>query len=103
MNGSELYATKYTDPGNQSKSTTTYPVSRATMDLINSDSNIVETAKQALWARYNTDQRNGTLNDQLSNSAEAADNVEAGIEAQIQKQKELRENYLEALNGATKY
>ena len=101
MNGSELYAAKYTDPGNQTKSTPTYPVSKETMDLINSDSNIIETAKQALWARYNTDQRNGTVNSQLNNhSEEATDNVETGIQEQIQKQKELRENYLEALNGS---
>ena len=100
MKGSELYATKYTDPGNQAKSTTTYPVSKETMDLINNDNNIVETAKNALWARYNTDQRNGNVNTNLNKyTEESADNVEAGIEEQIQKQKELRENYLEALNG----
>lgn len=104
MKGSELYATKYTDPGNQTKSTPTYPVSKETMDLINSDSNIIETAKQALWARYNTDQRNGNVNNQLNNySEESADNVEAGIQEQIQKQKELRESYLEALNGSTDF
>lgn len=100
MKGSELYATKYTDPGNQAKSTTTYPVSKETMDLINNDNNIVETAKNALWARYNTDQRNENVNTNLNKyTEESADNVEAGIEEQIQKQKELRENYLEALNG----
>ena len=48
MKGSELYATKYTDPGNQAKSATTYPVSKETMEIINNDSNIVETAKKAL-------------------------------------------------------
>lgn len=100
MKGSELYATKYTEPGNQEKSKTTYPVSKETMDLINSDENIVEKAKQALWSRYNTDQRNGNVNNNLNNySDESADNVEKSIEEQIQKQKELRENYLEALNG----
>lgn len=100
MKGSELYATEYTDPGNQVKSTPTYPVSKETMDLINSNPNIVETAKQALWARYNTDQRNGNVNNQLNKySEENSDNVEAGIEEQIQKQKELREQYLESLSG----
>ena len=100
VKGSELYATKYTDPGNQAKSTPTYPVSKETMDLINNDSNIVETAKNALWARYNTDQRNGNVNNNLNkNTEDSADNVEKGIEDQIQKQKELRQNYLEALSG----
>ena len=102
MKGSELYATKYTDPGNQAKSATTYPVSKETMEIINNDSNIVETAKKALWSRYNTDQRNGNVNNNLNKySEESADNVETGIEEQIQKQKELRENYLESLNGGT--
>ena len=102
MKGSELYATKYTDPGNQAKSKTTYPVSKETMDLINNDENIIETAKKALWARYNTDQRNGNVNSNLNNySEESTDNVEKGIEEQIQKQKELRQNYLEALSGGT--
>lgn len=101
MKGSEIYASKYTDPGNQEKSTPTYPVSRNTMDLINSNPNIVETAKQALWARYNADQRNGSVNSQLNNySAESVDSVETGIQEQIQKQKQLRQEYLEALNGA---
>lgn len=102
MKGSELYATKYTDPGNQAKSATTYPVSKETMEIINNDSNIVETAKKALCSRYNTDQRNGNVNNNLNKySEESADNVETGIEEQIQKQKELRENYLESLNGGT--
>ena len=72
------------------------------MELINNDSNIVETAKNALWARYNTDQRNGNVNNNLNKySEESADNVETGIEEQIQKQKEMRQNYLESLNGST--
>ena len=102
MKGSQLYATKYTDPGKQAKSTPTYPVSKETMDLINNDSNIIETAKNALWARYNTDQRNGNVNSNLNKyTEESADSVESGIEEQIQKQKEMRQNYLEALNGGT--
>lgn len=102
MKGSELYATKYTDPGNQEKSTPTYPVSKETMDLINSNPNIVETAKQGLWARYNTDQRNGNVNNQLTRyTDQAADSVENGIKEQIEKQKELREKYLESLSGSS--
>lgn len=102
MKGSQLYAAKYTDPGNQEKSTPTYPVSRETMELINNDDNIVDTAKKALWARYNENQRNGNVNSNLNkNSEDAADSVESGIEEQIQKQKEMRQNYLEALNGGT--
>lgn len=102
MKGSELYATKYTDPGNQDKAKTTFPVSRETMELINADPNVINEARNALWARYNTDQRNGNVNNQLNNySEEQADNVEQGIQEQIQKQKELREKYLEALNGSS--
>lgn len=102
MKGSEMYATRYTDPGNQAKSTPTYPVSRETIDLINSNPNIVETAKQALWARYNVDQRNGTVNSQLNNNTEQGkESVETEIKSKIQKQKEMRQKYLESLNGST--
>lgn len=102
MKGSQLYATKYTDPGNQEKAKTTYPVSKETMELIESDDNIIDTAKKALWSRYNTDQRNGNVNNNLNKySDESADNVESGIEEQIQKQKEMRQNYLDALNGGS--
>ncbi len=102
MTGAELYASRYTDPGNQQKATPTYPISRETMELINTNPNVVNEAKNALWARYNADQRNGNVNNQLNNySAESSDNVETGIQEQIQKQKQLRQEYLEALNGAT--
>lgn len=104
MNGSELYATKYSDPGNQEKSVPTYPVSQAVLSLINDTSgdgkNILETAKQALWNRYNVNQRNQVVQPQLDQySEEATDNVETNIEKQIQRQKELREKYLQALNA----
>lgn len=102
MKGSEIYATVYSDPGSQTKSKTTYPVSKDVMDLINNDPNIVETAKNALWNRYNVDQRNGSINGQISANAEdAEDSVEQGIKEQITRQKELRTQYLEGLNGST--
>lgn len=104
MKGSELYATRYTDPGNQEKSIATYPVSKQTMDLINSDPNIVETARQALWARYNVDQRNGTINSQLNSNAEqGTDSAQSGIQEQIQRQKEMRKKYLQSLGGTDTY
>ena len=102
MTGAELYASRYTDPGNQQKATPTYPISREIMELINTNPNVVNEAKNALWARYNADQRNGNVNNQLNKySEESADNVETGIQEQIQKQKQLREEYLESLSGAT--
>lgn len=102
IKGSEIYAAVYSDPGNQSKSSSTYPVNREVMELINSDPNIVETAKNALYNRYNVDQRNGSVNGQLNaNSEDAESNVEAGIQEQITRQKELRSKYLEGLNGSS--
>jgi len=105
MKGSELYVSKYVDPGMQKTSTSTYPVSAEVMGLINSNRNIVDEARRALWDRYNTEQRNNSVNKELGNfSEEAKTNVETNIESQITRQKETRKKYLESLSGgATTY
>ena len=51
--GSKLYATKYTDPGLQSKASSTYVPSQATVRLVDTDPNIVATARNELINRYN--------------------------------------------------
>ena len=51
--GSKLYVTRYTEPGIQKASEPTFPANKDVMSLINANPNIVEEARQALWARYN--------------------------------------------------
>lgn len=54
MDGAKLYATKYTEAGLQKASSPTYVVNKEVASLMESDSNIVEKAKAALRARYNS-------------------------------------------------
>lgn len=98
MKGSKLYATTYTEPGNQNNATPTYPVSREVLELINSDPNIRETAKNSLWQRYNASQRNGAINSAIGNYQDSAlQNIENNLEEEITKSKEARQEYLEKL------
>ena len=103
VSGSMLYATKYIEPGMQEESSSTYTVSREVLGLINSNTNIEETARQALWARYNavTSERE-SINSAIKMEGEnALTNVQSGISSQIQTQKEQREKYLQSLNVGT--
>lgn len=102
MTGSNLYATKYVDPGIQTASTPTFPVSKAVLGLINSNPNIVEQARTALWQRYNeggVEQRANIDNELNQYEDSSKENIEAGIQKQIQKQKEERTKYVEMLDG----
>ena len=98
INGSKLYATTYTEAGLQEAATPTYAVSRNVLELINSDSNIVQTAREELWSRYNADQRNGALNNAINNAGDQAQsNVESGVQESITNSKETRQEYLDSL------
>lgn len=102
--GSKLYATTYTEAGIQNAATPTYPVSQAVLNLINTDPNIRQEAKDGLWARYNNqeqvEQRNNHINAALSGYYEGMkDSVEAGLQEEITKRQEAREDYVETLEG----
>ena len=100
VNGAKLYVNKYTDPGLQEASTPTYPVNQEVMDLINSNPNIVQEARQALWNRYNTEQRNNVVNPAVSNE-DADSNYEANMEESITNSITTRQEYLEGLSTTT--
>lgn len=104
IQGSKLYATTYTEPGVQAASTPTYPVNSAVLTLINNDPNILEEAKEAIWARYNNqeqvEQRNNHLNTALSGYYEDMyDLVQEGLNEEITKTQEYRKTYVESLEG----
>ena len=97
--GSNLYANKYEDAGIQKAATPTYPVSKDVLGLINSNPNIIDDARKALWARYKTDLRSN-IDTMLVNSAEdSSERIKAGVEGQIQKQQEERARYIEKLGS----
>ena len=104
--GSMLYATKYEDPGSQKAATPTFPVSRETLGVINANPNIVNEAKQALWARYNQEaqDRRTEINNVLSANADGAtEKIKSKIDEQIEKQNEERARYIETLGTGADY
>ncbi len=106
--GSKLYITKYVEPGMQEAATPTYPVNAEVLSLINGNPNIVEEARNALWARYNAtdtsgnrtqvNQRNDVINQTIADEGETADsNVETKMEESITNTKTTRKTYLDSL------
>ena len=101
ITGSKLYATTYIDPGMQAEATPTYPVSNNVGVLIEQNPNIIQEVKDALRARYNTEQREGAINPALNQYSESAKgSIESGVAEDMTKQLEARENYWEELNAA---
>ena len=108
IDGSKLYATKYSEAGMQEASTPTYVVNKAVASLIDVDPNIVSTAKAALFARYNattnqqnnslTAQRNQEINGELSNHGND-ESVTTKMDESITSTKESRQQYLQSLTG----
>lgn len=100
--GSLLYATTYVEPGLQKTVIPTYVPSGAVQTALNSNPNIEQEAKNALFTRYNQNAGNRTniIDGTLAQYAqERVDNIEAGVQEEITKAKEERALYLEALGG----
>ncbi len=98
VNGAKLYVNKYTEPGIQEAATPTYPVSQEVMALINENPNIVEQARNALWNRYNTTQRNDVINPAVQ-TEDAEGNYQANMEESITNSVTTRQEYLEGLSA----
>lgn len=99
VEGAKLYAAKYTDAGNQQAATPTYPVNGEVAQLVESDSNIVDRALNALRARYNRTMRESYINSTLNAQEDAAENEKTKMQESITKSKSSREEYLESLGG----
>lgn len=101
--GSQLKVATYTEAGIQSAATPTYVPTGEVMRLIESDPNIVQTAKNALISRYNQNKetvRDNAINPAISNSGqEGEENVKTKVEESITNSKEKRKEYLESLGG----
>lgn len=100
--GSLLYATTYVEPGMQETVIPTYVPSGTVQNAINSNPNIEQEAKNALFARYNQNAatRTNVIEGTLAQYAQdRVDNIEAGVQEQITKAKEERQTYLESLGG----
>lgn len=99
MNASELYLAKYVEPGMQEKSIYTYSPSEEVVALIQSDPNIVATARESIANKYlNSGNIRNPINNTLNQYAnDAKINVETGMQQQITNAKQARENYLSGL------
>lgn len=100
--GAELYATTYVEPGIQGSATPTYVPSVSVIKLINSDPNIIETAKE-LADRYNKLMagRIEIIDSAINAGAEdAQNNVSTGVATSIENQKQSRTQYLQELEAA---
>ena len=100
--GATLRVVTYTEAGIQDAATPTYVPTGEVMQLINSNPNIVQQAKQELVQRYMTDQERvrGNINSNISSSGEdGKENLKTKIEESVTNSKENRKKYLESLGG----
>ena len=101
INGSKLYAAKYTDAGNQDAATPTYPVNGEVARLIENDPNIVKTALNELRSRYNRDIRENYINSTISSQQDGSENEKTKMQESITNSQTSREQYLQSLSSGT--
>lgn len=100
MNGAKLYATSYVEAGIQEAASVTYLPSDEVIALMAKDKNIVDTAKNALFARNNDRDEKTIIRNPINNeknNEDAQDNLQDGVTKEIQSLQEEREKYLESL------
>ena len=103
IEGAKLYVTKYTDAGIQQASSPTYVVNSEVARLMDSDPNIVDRAKSALSARYNSNNlksmREQFINNSLSQNGRE-ENYKSKLDESIKSTQESRQKYLQSLTTA---
>lgn len=103
MLGAKLYVTTYTEAGVQKAAEPTYVATYEVMELIEKNPNIVQTAKNELLNRYNTNagtvRNNGIDNVIRNNGTEGEENLKTQIQESITNSKENRKQYLDSLAG----
>ena len=95
MKASNIYIAKYVEPGMQEKAANV-PTAEV-IRLIETDSNIVSTAKNELTSRFDANIRNQMNSTVNQYSEQGLTNVEEGIQKQIEDAKKAREEYLSSL------
>lgn len=97
---SNIYVTKYVEPGMQTKATITYIPSNEVINLIYQNPNIVSTAREALKTKY---EESGVIRGHIQTelnkySDQALDNIQAQMEEVREKAKQAREEFLYGVN-----
>lgn len=99
MTGSKFYVAQYVEPGEQTAATKTYVPTVAVQELIINNPNITNTAKRELGARFDSSIRERMDQNVNVYSEEAKQNVELGIQEEIENAKKAREAYLSGLTS----
>lgn len=92
MKASNIYIAKYVEPGMQEKAANTYVPTAEVIRLIETDSNIVSTAKNELTSRFDANIRNQMNSTVNQYSEQGLTNVEEGIQKQIEDAKKQEKN-----------
>lgn len=101
MQGSKLYAIKYVEPGIQDAAESTYIPSSETLQLIQNDPNIVQTAKNELIQYYNANYPNYRTG--IQNALNAEDDAtkkslsQAGTSSETTTLSSQRQQYLQSM------
>ncbi len=105
IKGSKIYATKYTEAGMQNAATPTYPANKSTIDLLQSDPNILEKAMNEIQSRYRdangSTLRNDYINNVINSQENGQSNIESGMTESVTNSKNSRKEYLDSLSGTT--
>ena len=103
IKGSRLYVSKYVEPGLQAETITTYVPNADVQNLIASNPNIVNEAKQELINRIQSQGslNRGNINDTLSgiDQDDRASGVESGTQTELTSSQDERQKYLDSLGG----
>ncbi len=96
IDGSKLYATRYTEAGSQSAATVTYYPNRSVQTLLDNDPNMVRKAINGII------QKRQTIRDAIDKSVSddgKSENISTKSETSITSTLEQRKNYLQGLTG----
>lgn len=97
IEGSKLYAIRYTEPGMQKAAQMTYTVSPTVLDLINTNPNITETARAELWNRYNAATRVNYFEPLVQDNAST---IESAFNEELGKIRGEREGFVNSLRDS---
>lgn len=97
---SNIYVTKYVEPGMQTAAQITYVPSQEVAYLIQQNPNIVKEARDSLIKRYTDESalRNNMQTELNKYSDQALDNIQAQMEEAREKAKQAREEFLYGVN-----
>lgn len=99
MTASKLYVTQYVEPGIQEAAINTYIPTSAVQELIKVNSNIVETAKNALVNTFKDNNRTYVDNERSRYGEDETENIETKLKEEIENAKAAREAYLSGLTS----